>query len=111
MYCEAEGLTRSEGRLSDDPTFKERLCAVFKRYPIVTGGVFGSVARMTDRPDSDLDVFAQFDHDPSYDEIRSCGEEISREFGRPVDLLTTYEGTTLEFRYFFKRDKVTLYAR
>jgi predicted nucleotidyltransferase len=52
-------------------------------------GVFGSVARGTATPGSDVDVLVRFRPDAqSYDNLFEVGEALEQAFHRPVDLVT-----------------------
>jgi len=50
--------------------------------------IFGSAARGDDRPDSDVDLIADFDPPVGYFEVIRAEDGLSAFFGRPVDLLT-----------------------
>ena len=50
--------------------------------------VFGSVARDEARPDSDVDLIAEFDHSVGYLELSRVQRELERVLGCRVDLAT-----------------------
>ncbi len=51
--------------------------------------VFGSVARMEDRPDSDIDIVVDIDPERHFDifDLAGIAGDISRLLGRQVDVL------------------------
>lgn len=65
----------------------DELAAVCRRYGIAELAVFGSVARGEERPDSDLDLFYVLAPGVRLGwEIADLEEELTRLFGRSVDL-------------------------
>ena len=68
--------------------FKE---ANAKEYGIRTIGIFGSVARGEQRPDSDIDVFVEVD-DPDYFILCDIKESLQKTFNRSVDLVRLRKG-------------------
>ena len=50
--------------------------------------IFGSAARGDDRPDSDVDLIADFDPAVGFFELIRAEDGLAAFFGRPVDLLT-----------------------
>ncbi|HET9657147.1 MAG TPA: nucleotidyltransferase family protein [Kineosporiaceae bacterium] len=67
-----------------------RLAAVCERYGIARLMVFGSVARGTAGPDSDLDVLYELRPGRRLGwEIEDLADELSALFGRRVDLVST----------------------
>jgi uncharacterized protein len=68
---------------------REDLAAFCRQHHIRWLALFGSVLRPDFRPDSDVDVLVEFEpgHVPG---LRFIGlqEDLSRLFGRPVDLVT-----------------------
>lgn len=66
-----------------------RLAEVCERYGIARLMVFGSVARGTPRPDSDIDVLYEVRPDRQLGwEIEQLSDELAAIFGRPVDLVS-----------------------
>jgi hypothetical protein len=49
--------------------------------------IFGSVARGAERPESDIDLLAQFDDELSLLDIVRLKEDLTALLGRPVDLI------------------------
>lgn len=99
-----------EARISLDsisPCIRE----ISRRYPISVSGVFGSVARGTNEPESDVDVFAQFDEGHTFLDEERFREEISQATGADVDLVTTLAGATRSFKESLIKDMVVLYER
>jgi predicted nucleotidyltransferase len=66
-----------------------RLAEVCARYGIARLLVFGSVARGTATPDSDIDVLYELEPGRRLGwEIEQLADELAALFGRPVDLVS-----------------------
>ena len=67
----------------------EKIAAFCRRWKIVEFSLFGSVLRDDFRPESDVDVLASFAADASWGwrDLLRMEEELSRMFGRTVDLV------------------------
>ncbi|AMQ88303.1 type VII toxin-antitoxin system MntA family adenylyltransferase antitoxin [Marinobacter sp. LQ44] len=66
----------------------EKLRELMARFPqIRVAALFGSMARGTARPDSDIDVAVQADKELSADEHIAITEAIALAFNRSVDLV------------------------
>jgi len=61
------------------------------RFGIRSIGIFGSVARGDQRPDSDVDVFVDLEN-PDYFIMCDIQETLERQFGTKVDLVRLREG-------------------
>ncbi len=86
---------------------KDRIADFCRRHHIIHLAVFGSALRDDFRPDSDVDVFVDFEpgHVPGFFRLSDMEEELSALFGgRKVDLRTPQDLS----RYF--RDKVVAEA-
>lgn len=85
---------------------REKLAELCRRYHVRRIAVFGSALREDFRPDSDIDILVEFEagHVPGFAFSR-LQEELSKLFGRPVDLHTP----GFLSRYF--RDEVLREAR
>lgn len=59
-----------------------------ERYGVRRLALFGSVARGTDREDSDVDVLVAFDQPPNSDQYFGTQFYLEDLLGRPVDLVT-----------------------
>jgi predicted nucleotidyltransferase len=72
-----------------DPVDPERLAALCRRHHIVRLELFGSRAKGTARPDSDIDLLATFEagHTPGL-EFFGLADEFAALLGHPVDLFT-----------------------
>jgi uncharacterized protein len=68
---------------------QERLAALCRRYHVAKLELFGSRAKGTARPDSDVDLLVTFvgDRTPGLAFV-TMAEELEALFGRHVDLLT-----------------------
>ena len=84
-----------------DPT---QLAIRCRRNGIRRLRMFGSTARGDDRPDSDVDLIAEFESSVGYFEFLGAEDDLAAFFGRPVDLLT--ELTTRIDRSAFDADRV-----
>lgn len=68
---------------------QERLSAICDRYGIAELKIFGSQARRTARPDSDIDVLYTLRPGCRLGwEIEQLADELADLFGRPVDLVS-----------------------
>ena len=68
---------------------KEKIEEICRRHRIKELAIFGSAARGELRPDSDVDVFVEFEPDAVYGlEYFGIEIELSELFGRRVDLAT-----------------------
>ena len=65
-----------------------RLGQVCRRNGIARLRMFGSAARGEDRPDSDVDLIADFETPVGFFELIRAEDDLASFFGRPVDLLT-----------------------
>ena len=66
-----------------------RLAAICTRYGIARLMIFGSVARGTAEPSSDVDVLYELQPGRRLGwEIEDLSDELSELFGRPVDLVS-----------------------
>ena len=90
----------------------EALRRLAERWGISSIAVFGSVARGEARPDSDIDLVIELDHDARVGllEHAQIGDALSLLFGRPVDLVT-WNSLRPRFREAVRRDAVELLAR
>ncbi len=68
-----------------DPAGLERICA---RNDIARLRIFGSVARGTDTPESDVDLLVEFTRPKSLLDLVGIEQEFEGLLGRKVDLLT-----------------------
>ena len=70
-------------------TFSEEgLAQVCRDSGIARLRIFGSAARGEDRPDSDVDLIADFDAPVGYFEVIRAEDRLAAFFGKRVDLLT-----------------------
>ena len=67
---------------------QEKLSEVLSAFPGIRLAVlFGSMARGTERPDSDLDLAVQADHRLTLEQRMAITEALALAFNRPVDLI------------------------
>ena len=90
---------------------RQALADVCRRCNIDRLSLFGSVARGQERPDSDLDLLVVFDEgmNPGL-ELADVEDELSRLFGRTVDLRTPQD-LSRYFRSEVVAEAVVLYER
>lgn len=65
-----------------------QLAARCRRNRIRRLRLFGSAARGDDRPDSDIDLIAEFEAPVGYFDLIRAENDLAAFFGRSVDLLT-----------------------
>jgi predicted nucleotidyltransferase len=71
----------------ENPT-TQKLRELLTHFPIIrVAALFGSMARGTERPDSDIDVAVQADKALVANECIALTEAIALAFNRPVDLI------------------------
>lgn len=61
---------------------------LFVKYHIRKLGVFGSYAKGTAKPESDIDVLVEYNETPSLISLIELEEHLSSLFGKKVDLVT-----------------------
>jgi predicted nucleotidyltransferase len=94
------------------PTLRSRSEDLCRQYRLARLGLFGSVARGEDSPESDLDVFAEFKApDPHDMPARYFGlqAELEELCGRRVQIVTPGMIRNPYFRRSLERDLVTLH--
>jgi predicted nucleotidyltransferase len=67
---------------------REAILAIARRYGVRRVRLFGSVVRNEDRPDSDLDVLAQFEPGRSLLDLVGFGQDLEELLGRKVDVVS-----------------------
>ena len=70
------------------PLDTARIVEICRAHDAAMVGVFGSVARGEDRPDSDVDLLVRFSRRKSLLALVRLERELSVALGRKVDLLT-----------------------
>jgi predicted nucleotidyltransferase len=88
------------------------LADLCRRWRILELSVFGSVARGSDRMDSDVDLLVTFDPDAPWStlDIMDLREELASLFGRNVDLVEERAIRNPYRKASILRDKSVLYA-
>lgn len=91
---------------------RESLSALCLRWRIRELSVFGSVARGSDRVDSDVDLLVTFDPDAPWStlDLVDLREELASLFGRNVDVVEEKAIRNPYRKASILRDKSVLYA-
>jgi len=87
--------------------------ALCQRFGIKRLGIFGSVARNQAKPESDLDLFAEFENpEPTSMPDRYFGfiQECEQAVGRPIHLVTDKMVRNPHFRRSLTRDLIMIYG-
>lgn len=102
---------RSVAALSGIDVPAERLAAICRRFEVTELAVFGSAARGELRPDSDMDILVEFraGHGNGLFEFDELERELTRLFGRKVDLVSKI-GLKPRVRGGVLRDAKPIYA-
>ncbi len=88
---------------------KKTITPILERAGVKYAGVFGSVARGEDRPDSDVDILVKFSGPPTFDSYLRLDDSLRHRLGRDVDLIT--EGAVNRFlRPYIERDLKIIYG-
>jgi predicted nucleotidyltransferase len=89
-----------------------RLESIAARYGIRSFALFGSAARGEAGPESDVDIVIELEPTSTMGllEHARVAEELSRVFGRPVDLVT-WNALRPRMRADVEREAITLYPR
>ncbi len=77
--------TRTLQSLKED--LRQQLPDLAEQFHVRSLGIFGSVARGEDRPESDLDLLVSFDSTPSLLSFLALERALSDRLGRKVDLV------------------------
>lgn len=89
---------------------KEKITPILKDNPIEYIGVFGSVARGEDKPDSDIDILVKFTGRPTFAGYLKLDQDLHNKLGRKIDLVT--EGGVNKFlRPQIERDLKLIYGQ
>ena len=83
---------------------------VLSRLPVVSAALCGSFARDEQTPDSDVDLLVSFAPGSRIDDVERAREELEREVGRDVDVITSLEGQPASFRESILRGAVRVYG-
>ena len=68
---------------------EQRLPELQARYGVASLGLFGSVAKDTEGPDSDVDLLVEFIGEPTFARYMGLKEDLEALLARRVDLVTT----------------------
>lgn len=68
---------------------EQQLPGLQARYGVASLGLFGSVARDTEGPDSDVDILVDFIGEPTFARYMGLREDLEALLARRVDLVTT----------------------
>jgi uncharacterized protein len=98
-----------DGMEAVDPQLREALTAALRAEPAIRLALlFGSQARGTARPDSDVDLAVLAD--PGFDHL-GLGLDLERLVGRPVDVIDLRHAEAFPLRQALLRDGVILTQR
>jgi predicted nucleotidyltransferase len=92
---------------------REQIAALCRKYGIRKLELFGSAARGDFDPiSSDIDLFFEFDSDPTglADRFFGLSEELEKLLGRPVDLVSGLDVRNPYFLQVANRHRMSLYA-
>jgi predicted nucleotidyltransferase len=91
---------------------KDGIAAICRKYGVRKLELFGSAARGDFDSESDVDLFFEFDANPSALADRFFGlmEELEQLLGRKVDLVSSLDARNPYFLQVANRHRVTLYA-
>ncbi len=67
---------------------KEKIVPVLKEYGVENAGIFGSVARGEDTPDSDIDILVSIERPIGVYEFIGLQFDMEKVLGRKVDLVS-----------------------
>lgn len=73
----------------DIEDIKQKVAPVLKKHNVSYAGIFGSVAKGNDRPDSDVDILVKFQKTPGFFGYLELKEALEAVLGKTVDLPTT----------------------
>lgn len=89
---------------------REKIVPVLQKSDVQYAGVFGSVARGDDRPDSDVDILVKFSGPATFAAYLRLDDGLRQSLGRDVDLVT--EGAVNKFlRPYIERDLKLVYGQ
>jgi predicted nucleotidyltransferase len=89
--------------MSQDPTpaipdiVSPELLQMLRDHGVIKAELFGSFAAGTDGPDSDLDLLVAFGRPVTLFQRLDLAEELSRQCGRKVDVLTAIDPAFLPY--------------
>lgn len=89
---------------------KQKTSDIFRKYHVSFAGVFGSVARGEERPDSDVDFLLAFGKTPSLVQFIKLENELKEKLNKKVDLVV--QGSEKELiKASIYRDLVNIYGQ
>lgn len=89
---------------------KLKITPILQEFPLEYVGVFGSVARGEQRPDSDIDFLVEFKGVPTFAAYLKLDENLRQKLGSDIDLVT--EGSVNKFlRPYIERDLKVIYGQ
>ena len=80
-----------------------------KDSKIQSVSLFGSYAKGLAKPNSDVDLFVDFDDDATLFDIANLQQQLEKNFGKKVDIATEKEG--LNFINNIQKERIVLYER
>lgn len=89
---------------------QQKINSILEASNVEYAGVFGSVARGSARPDSDVDILVKFKNRPTFQAYITVDADIRRALGLDVDLLT--EGSVNKYlRPYVEKDLQIIYGQ
>lgn len=87
---------------------KQKIVPVLKKYDVTYAGVFGSVARGEDTPESDIDILVSVGKPIGVYQFIAMKEELERAVGKTVDLVSK-KAVNRHLAPQIEKDLVTIY--
>ena len=87
----------------------DEIMAKVENSKIKTASIFGSYAKGTATPSSDIDIYVQTDADFSLFDLTSLQLQLEKVLGKEVDLITDNDNEY--FMNHIKRERIQLYER
>lgn len=80
---------------------------IHKKYRVKKIGLFGSFARGTEKENSDIDIYAEFEPEADILDLSGLSIELEEMFHRPIDIATPY-GIREEMKRAIYRDLIVI---
>lgn len=83
---------------------------VVSHLPVAAAALCGSFARDEQTPESDVDLLVAFAPGSRIGDVERAREELERETGRDVDIITSLDGKSARFRESILKGAVRIYG-